>query len=200
MRTPLMLMLLTALLTLLSGCQHIKSQNDLATEQIIVVEKQRQQTLSQWLQEIQDIMSMNQEQLQQQLKDQGVAKPAQANELFSYVLLNQQLKDRLGWIRARDGLRQLKQYPIVSGELQVLIDVLLQHNQAMINADARDSRLHEAFLQSQDQQQKITEALQQSHRQTQELQQKIEALTSLERNMSIRRALTTDAPKEPASE
>ncbi len=192
--------LIAVVLSVLSGCQNLKTRNDLAADQVVVVEKQRQQTLGQWFQQIQQIMLMNQDQLQQQLKAQASSKPETADELFRYALLNQQLKDLLGWIRARDSLRQLKKDPTVSGDLLALIDVLLRHNQAMINADARDSRLHEALLQSQDQQQKTAKSLQQSQLQAQQLQQKIEALTTLERSMSIRRALTTDAPKETGND
>ncbi len=188
------------LLLLVGGCQTLKPAQVSVEEKVEVVEVQRHKILDLWLQQTQQIMSMNQEQLQQQLKTKSMTKPIKSDDLFRYALLNQQLKDRLGWIRARDSLRLLKKSSEITDELASMVDILLLHNQSMINADARESRLHEALSQSQNQQQIVVEALQQSHQKTLALEKKIAALTSLERSMSIRRALTTDAPKESVNE
>ncbi|MCW9052862.1 MAG: hypothetical protein OQJ91_11235 [Motiliproteus sp.] len=194
-------LLIAISLVLLAGCQHLNQQVAKIVPTVEVVEPDPQQyRLKSWLQQLSQAMEMNPEEVQKNLKKLGTKRPQVINQLYHYAVLNQQLKDRLGWIRARDSLRIIKADKQVSGEVEMLVNMLLLHNQSMINADARDSRMLDALDQNQIQLDVAGEALRESRQHSELLQNKIDALTNLERNMSIRRALTTDAEKERKGE
>ena len=182
-------------LLLLSGCQQLVVNDGSNGPPPRVEEK----VYSDWLGLMAQILSLSDEQLQQQLKAIG-KKPKAPRQLFRYALLNQQLNDRLGWIRARDSLRQLLKSTELSPADRSLLTMLQQHNQAMINAHARYSRLLEALEQGQQEQQQLAQALADSEAKSAQLAQKIRALTNLEKSMSIRRALTTDTTQDGNNE
>ncbi len=104
-------------------------------------------------------------------------------ERFRYAALNQQLNDRTGWIRARDTLRDLAQERTLPDNLQQLAILLQQHNQAMINAEARRHQMaHELDA---------AQVAQQA------LEQKIQALTNLEQQLSNRKELESELEPTP---
>jgi len=97
---------------------------------------------------------------------------------YRYALLNQQLNDRAGWVRARDAFRYVLATESLSQELYGLTKLLLKYNQNMINWDARYSKVKIELKES--------EAMQQV------LEEKIQAITNLEQSMSTRKEQTVD--------
>jgi len=97
---------------------------------------------------------------------------------YRYALLNQQLNDRLGWIRARDAFRYVLASENLSQELYGLTKLLLKYNQNMINWDARYNKVKIELKES--------EAMQQV------LEEKIQAITNLEQSMSSRKEQAID--------
>ncbi len=193
---PLMIML-----ALLAGCKALR-ETPIPIQMPLpeVISPVQFRDLPGWLLEVDRLMKLNEEQLQRELQSFADKSPDQPKQLFRYAILNQQLKDRLGWIRARDSLRKLSTSDKLSDDLVLLVQLLQFHNQSMINADARKSRLVSALEEGLQHQQVITEELETSRRQTEQLTEKIKALTNLEKSMSIRRALTTDTPGESVNE
>ncbi|MEH6822529.1 MAG: hypothetical protein V7629_01300 [Motiliproteus sp.] len=147
------------------------------------------------LNEVERSLTLTEEQAQAELQVLTKGKIDKPNRIFIYALLNQQLKDLPGWIRARDSLQQLSVNSELSAPLLQLVRLLQFHNQSMINADARQTRLLQALREDDEKHQELVAELQLSQQQVIELSNKIEALTNLEKSMSIRRALTTDTPK-----
>ena len=156
--------------------------------------------LEYWLSEINRLQALSEAQAQAALPPSFNAKTESPEQLFRYALLNQQLKDRQGWIRARDSLELLSGNTDLSVSMLSLVRLLQFHNQSMINAEARQSRLQGAMQEQDRIQQRQAEELLQSQAQVIELSNKIEALTNLEKSLSIRRALTTDTPQGNANE
>ena len=156
--------------------------------------------LEYWLSEINRLQALSEAQAQAALPPSFNAKTESPEQLFRYALLNQQLKDRQGWIRARDSLELLSGNTDLSVSMLSLVRLLQFHNQSMINAEARQSRLQGAMQEQDRIQQRQAEELLQSQAQVIELSNKIEALTNLEKSLSIRRALTTDTPQGSANE
>ncbi len=98
---------------------------------------------------------------------------------YRYALLNQQLNNRAGWIRARDAFRYVIASESLSQELYGLTKLLLKYNQSLINWDARYS--------------KVKMELKESEGMQRVLEEKIQAITNLEQNMSSRK----EQPAEP---
>jgi len=185
-------------LLLLGGCQkQVKTENVVATQPVYQQPAPLQvNSHPEWSQQLEEIIALSEEQAQLRLQSFGSKKPKEPEMLFRYALLNQQLKDRLGWIRARDSFRLLLTELELPVELQPLITLLLQHNQAMINANARYGRLLQALEQGQEEQQEMADSLLESRAEAAELSEKIRALTNLEKSMSQRRASTTETAEE----
>lgn len=97
---------------------------------------------------------------------------------FRFGLLNQRLNDRTGWVRARNTMRELGRDQQLDPQLVHLVNIFMQYNQSMINAEARQ------HLMAQD--------LEKVREEQRALQEKIEALTSIEQNISTRKELTAD--------
>lgn len=191
-------LIMTLMLGLLSGCQQLPAPA--APGVPAALDAALNADLEPWLGEISRLMAFSEEQAEAELQQTFTSAAQQPERLFRYALLNQQLKDRLGWIRARDSLQQLSAHADLSMPLLALVRLLEFHNQAMINADSRQTRLLNALQEEQQQRQRLAAELLLSQQQVVELSQKIEALTNLERSMSIRRALTTDTPKEAVND
>jgi len=103
---------------------------------------------------------------------------------YRYALLNQQLNNRAGWIRARDAFRHVVASETLGQELYGLTKLLLKYNQNMINWDARYS--------------KVQIELKESTAMQQVLEEKIQAITNLEQNISSRKEQTIEPqPIEP---
>ena len=130
-----------------------------------------------WLQEVGASSLLTPDQAREQLQefDRNSERPFSQ---LRYALLNQRLAEPSSWIRARDTLRELGQAEELSPELEPLVALLLQHSQAMINAQASHRQL-------------LTE-LAKAQREETELAEKIQALTHLEENISQRRSQGDD--------
>ena len=107
-------------------------------------------------------------------------KPEGIDQLYYYGLLNQQLQTHGAWIQARDSFRELQQQEGLTTEQRQLAGILLVYNQNRINWYQRQSELlvENAGLEKQLQQAEEDKVL---------LEQKIQALTDLESDISTRR-------------
>lgn len=125
-----------------------------------------------WLRIADLYMALTPTQAQQRLDQIGDEEKTNL-QWYRYALLNQQLNNRVGWIRARDAFRRVIASESLSQELYGLTKLLLKYNQNMINWDARYSKVKIELKES--------EAMQQV------LEQKIQAITTLEQSISSRK-------------
>jgi len=125
-----------------------------------------------WLRVSDLYMELTPAQAQQRLDNINTDKKTSL-QWFRYALLNQQLNEPAGWIRARDAFRYLLAIETLGQELHSLTKLLLKYNQNMINWDARYSKVQIQLKES--------EAMQQV------LEEKIQAITNLEQSMSSRK-------------
>tara|TARA_R110002095_G_scaffold13454_3_gene17575 strand:- start:2332 stop:2961 length:630 start_codon:yes stop_codon:yes gene_type:complete len=156
--------------------------------------------LQDWLNQVDRLMVYTGEQAQAELKLFSKDRSESPGLLFYYALLNQQRSELQGWIRARDSLQRLAESPKLSPPVLALVRLLQFHNQSMINADARQTRLLEAQQADAKRLIRLSAELQLNQQQVIELTAKIEALTTLEESMSIRRALTTETPRDGSND
>lgn len=194
--------LMTALwpMAFLSGCtldnvfpggDNVSPPPALAPDRPVTIERPKVTEIEQvnyWLETTDRVMAYSPAQALQYLNlYQGTEqRPVTEYDHFRYALLNQQLRERSGWIRARDTLRQLHDSEQLKPELRWLIAILLDYNQRLINAE---ERRHQMALE-----------LDASQREQRELQQKITALTNLEEKMSIRKEQVNEARDQSANE
>lgn len=178
--------LLVLSVVFLSGCQVKPQPSQLESQlrsQFNVVGKGQTEL---WIALMANVMAYDQEQAEDAFN--SFNKPLnEPLELYRYGLVNQQLADRMGWIRARDSFRALASTKL-SQELLALVMQLERHNQKMINADARNTRLIQAISQSDIQQKALAEELEISQHALAKLQQQLEALKAVEAAISIKRA------------
>lgn len=125
-----------------------------------------------WLRIADFYMELTPTQAQQRLDEIGDGEKTTL-QWYRYALLNQQLNNRVGWIRARDAFRHVLASESLSQELYGLTKLLLKYNQNMINWDTRYSKVKIELKES--------EAMQRV------LEEKIQAITNLEQNMSTRK-------------
>lgn len=125
-----------------------------------------------WLRIADFYMELTPVQAQQRL-DEITNEEKTTLQWYRYALLNQQLNTSAGWIRARDAFRNVLASETLSDELHGLTKLLLRYNQNMINWDARYS--------------KVTIELKESEAMQQVLEEKIQAITNLEKNISSRK-------------
>lgn len=178
--------LLIVLVTLLFGCQVKPQPSPLEVELRSSLNVSGQGQTELWIALIDVVNAYDQEQAEAAFK--SFKKPFnEALELYRYALVNQQLADRMGWIRARDSFRALADMKL-SPELLTLVSLLQQHNQKMINADARNTRLIQAVSQSDEQQKILAQELEESQHALGKLQQQLEALKAVEAAISNKRA------------
>ena len=181
--------LITALL--LGGCQmlepvdsllySVKSEPAIASRQPEVIDLDQ---LVLWVQTAHASTQLSPAQALERISELETRKMSRY-ERFRYAALNQQLNDRTGWIRARDTLRDLAQERTLPVNLQQLATLMQQHNQAMINAEARRHQMAHELDEAQVAQQA--------------LEQKIQALTNLEQQISNRKELVSDIELTPES-
>lgn len=172
MRTSIVLLLL-----LIGACQYLEPQPTLVypeppetvpdCEQIVTPSQ-----LAKWLQVVSETEELSPEQALAEIAELDTHMSTRFQR-FRYAVLNQRLHDRAGWIRARDTLRELTEAHSLEVDELRLATMLMQYNQEMINAEARQHQMA-----------KELDATQLAQRQ---LEQKIQALTSLEQNISIRK-------------
>lgn len=111
----------------------------------------------------------------------AIGRPADADSLYHYGLLNQQLESYGAWVQARDSFKALAADPALCAEQRTLATVLLQFNQRRINWSARTNQL----LQDNE---ALRTSLEESQAERQLLEQKIDALTDIEAAISTRKA------------
>lgn len=131
-----------------------------------------------WLRIADLYMELTPHQAQQRL-DQVGDEEKTSLQWFRYGLLNQQLSNRAGWIRARDAFRHVLASQDLGQDVKGLVKLLLRHNQSMINWEARYS--------------KVSLQLQESEGMQRVLEEKIQAITNLEQNISSRKEQAQDA-------
>lgn len=149
-------------------------------EPVLVSEQPVPAPLMTWLAVLEKTLSLEPEQAQQRLTPLNL--DAGSLVVFHQVLLNQRLGERESWIWARDRLRQLLKQNHPPG-VRPLLQLLLEHNQAMINAAQREANL----------QGKLQEVRGERDR----LREKILALTNLERRLDDRKEQDADAATRP---
>lgn len=130
-----------------------------------------------WLRIADLYMELTPTQAQQRLDELGDEEKTTL-QWYRYALLNQQLNERAGWVRARDAFRYVLATESLSKDLYGLTKLLLKYNQNMINWDARYS--------------KVTIELKESEAMQQVLEEKIQAITNLEQSMSSRKEQTVE--------
>ena len=186
------LLLVTALLV--AGCQAIQPAppaHPAHPERMIAVSNQPQ-SVTPWLQILQRQLQLNPEQAQQALDNHPSSKQepqrfTQELQQFEQLLLRQQLQQRGGWIVARDRLRELLSKH-ENDTITPLLQLLLQYNQAMINADQRQQKYSAELDQMKQQYSDLEQQLLQSQQHSLELEAKIQALTNLEQRLNTRKS------------
>lgn len=162
------LAVLLLLIVNLSGCT-LSTQQGGRGSYLSVVDLEKQ---THWLKTAHDYMDLSPKQALAKIKTLP-SNRSNPFERYRYALLNQQLRDRTGWVRARDTLRLLSKDENLEREFRWLTEVLLDYNQAMINAEERQHQMAVELTTSQAAQQ--------------ELSDKIQALTNLEQKISVRK-------------
>jgi len=135
-------------------------------------------SMQQWLFQQQKVSGMETDEVVANLV--RLSQPEGIDQLFYYGLLNQQLQTNGAWAQARDSFRELQQSDGLTTEQRQLTGILLAYNQNRINWYQRQSELlvENAELEKQLQQAEEDKVL---------LEQKIQALTDLEADISTRK-------------
>lgn len=108
-----------------------------------------------------------------------LGRPATAEQRFYYGLLNQQLDTPANWRQARNAFRKTRQDEALAAELRSLAAVLERYNRYRLEQNkARKSLLKD--------QQQLQSTLETKASENTELQEKIQAITELETDMSTR--------------
>ena len=107
-------------------------------------------------------------------------KPENAGDLFYHGLLNQQLQTNDAWVQARDAFRVLSEDDELTVEQQQLAGIFEVYNQNRINWYQRQSEL---LIENASLLQQLREAGQDKLL----LEQKVQALTELETDISTRK-------------
>jgi len=162
-----------ALLALVAACTVPPSAVEQPRPDVVIYDG-----VQQWLKLHQDVAAMDAAQLDTSLA--GKVTPEGGNELYLYALLQQQSQNYTAWVKARDAFRQLYTDEELTDSQRQLADIFQTYNQLRINAYQRQSELlnEQASLQQQ---------LQQAAQGKLLLEQKIQALTELETDISTRR-------------
>ena len=135
-------------------------------------------SVRQWLNLQQEVSAMSTEEVVEKLV--RVNRPEGKGQLFYYGLLNQQLQTHGAWVNARNTFRELQQNEDLSTEQRQLTAVLQEYNQNRINWYQRQSEL---LVQNADLKKQLHEAEEEKIL----LEQKIQALTDLEADISTRK-------------
>ena len=115
-----------------------------------------------------------------------VKAPNGTRSLYYYALLKQQLDDYGAWIQARDAFETLEKDESLTPEQRKLVGILLIYNQSRINS-------HTQITDLQSQNSSLEEQLRATQEEKLLLEQKIQALTDLESDISTRKEEEPDA-------
>jgi len=135
-------------------------------------------SIENWLTLQSDVDRLSREQAIQALLEIG--RPQDLDQIFHYGLLNQRLGTFGGWTQARDTLQGLAMEPDLTQAQLQLINLLREFNQALINCHVRHQELGK-------ENERLRTAVAEARETSVDLEQKIQALTELEADMSTRR-------------
>jgi len=160
-------------LVILCGCAVSPPADEQAAPEVIYYS-----SVQHWLKLQHEVAAMSIEETSDELV--GLGKPENAGDLFYHGLLNQQLPTNAAWVQARDAFRALHKDDELTVEQRRLAGILEAYNQNRINWYQRHSDLLAENTR-----------LQQQLRETEQdkllLEQKIQALTELEADISTRK-------------
>ncbi len=168
------LLLMAAMATMLPGCVMTEPAPIVDSE---VVESPAE-AVQRWLLRHGEVAAITPDEAVKKLVE--IERPTDEDALFYYGLLNQQLQSYGAWVLARDAFSELeKRQQLFPGQRQLTL-IMREYNQNRINSYLRVRDLIRESAQ-----------LQQELRSTEEqrllLEQKIQALTELEADISTRR-------------
>jgi hypothetical protein len=160
-------------LVILCGCVVSPPVIEQATTEVIFYS-----SVQHWLKLQHEVAAMSIEEISAELAD--LDNQVNAGDLFYQGLLNQQLQTNTAWVQARDAFRALQGDSELTVEQRQLAGILEAYNQNRINWYQRQSDL---LVDNTRLQQQLREAEQDKLL----LEQKIQALTKLEADISTRR-------------
>jgi len=135
-------------------------------------------SVEQWLELQRDVADMNTEQIVARLV--RVNRPEGVGQLYYYGLLNHHLNTYGAWTQARDTFRRVQEFEELTEAQRQLVILLEAFNQSRINDYLRQQEL---LKQNQAMRQEASAAAETNA----ELQQKLQALTELETDISTRK-------------
>lgn len=144
-----------------------------ATPQVVI-----DPSVQDWLDLQQQVSQMNAEEVRLALE--GRTPPQAGRQLFYYGLLRQHSQSYEGWMEARDTFRILHNDEAVTARQRQMAGLLEIYNQQRIN-------WYQQYLQLQAGNEQLQRQLQEAEQEKTQLQQKIEALTELEAQISTRK-------------
>jgi hypothetical protein len=134
--------------------------------------------LQRWLTQEAAVKSKTTEQINTELATMG--KPDTVDGLFYVALLNQQSQAYSGWTQARDIFRQLSQDTQLAPQYRQLAAILEEYNQSRIN-------WHQRYIDLQQENKLLLQQLDDTAQEKLLLEQKIQAVTDLEAEISTRK-------------
>lgn len=177
MSRSLIYTILFLLLGALAGCM---TSEPIPAEAVSVVVPARTSGLATqaWLNLQERVTELTPEEVNLELE--GLIRPEDGPELFYFGLLNQQSQVYEGWIQARDAFRNLRNDATLEAEQRQLAGILEVYNQQRIN-------WYQLYLELQGNNAELHQALNAAQLEKEQLQQKIQALTELEAQISTRK-------------
>jgi hypothetical protein len=134
--------------------------------------------LQRWLTQEAAVRSKTTEQIYAELGAMG--RPDTADGRFYFALLNQQSQTYGGWTQARDMFRQLSRDTQLTQQQQQLAAILEKYNQSRIN-------WHQRYVDLQQENKLLLQQLDTTEQEKLLLEQKIQAVTDLEAEISTRK-------------
>ena len=143
-----------------------------------VVEFSTTPTLNKWLNRQEQVAGLTPEQVEEELHERP--RPEEVPELFEFGLLNHYSQRYEDWIKARDAFRILNTDESLSRGQRQMAALMEAYNQQRINSYQRQEQLS---AENDDLQRQLADA----ELRKAELEEKIQALTELEANISTRK-------------
>jgi hypothetical protein len=160
-------------LVILSGCAVSPAVVEQAAPEAIYYS-----SVQHWLQLQHEVAAMSIEEVSEELADLDT--PGNAGDLFYQGMLNQQLQTNAAWVQARDAFRALQDDHELTVEQRQLAGILQAYNQNRINWYQRQSDLLVDNT-------RLQQQLRETEQEKLLLEQKIQALTKLEADISTRK-------------
>jgi hypothetical protein len=141
--------------------------------------------LQTWFSLQQEAEDMSAEQAQSELA--GIPEPQNNDELFYFALLNQRVEAYGNWTLARDKFRALRTATGLTHQQRQIASILEQYNQSRINWFKSRELVQDKNRLLEDENQVLRNELASAESERQLLEEKIRAITDLERAISTRR-------------